>query len=387
MALISESIKDVVSINLKHRDDDYSDQFSRIFMVKILIMSSLVTSMEFFNDRMSCILPRDSAIDPGFAHSVCWIQGFYIYTELFHRLKESGSYGMPKDIEIDGIKENGYFCRRISKQTHELDPSCRPLTKMYFTQYQYMPFYIASLAVLYYVPYILFRIANNDMIELNTEISSATADQEALSVANSYFNYSNNGGVLGLRVRVFATALIKFIYVIVNFGGFIFTDKLLNYRYTRYGIEWIAWSNLNNTIAYDYTGLRAYPKPGNYLLPSLGFCDITEGSTDVRSVFTNQYRIICEISPHILYQYVLVVLWFAFVTSILISLYGLLYYIISIISITTNVVVSSGKKKVELYEGCQRLTIREIQYMKVIRRKNNSLYKDIVNLVHGGTIV
>ena len=62
MALISESFKDIVNIKFKSRDDDLTDQFSRIFVVKMLIMSALVTSLDFFNDEMACIRPTNSKV-------------------------------------------------------------------------------------------------------------------------------------------------------------------------------------------------------------------------------------------------------------------------------------------------------------------------------------
>ena len=46
-----------------------------------------------------------------FVHSACWIQGFYIYTEMAKRLQESGYYGMPKDIDFDGLMDNGMLCK------------------------------------------------------------------------------------------------------------------------------------------------------------------------------------------------------------------------------------------------------------------------------------
>ena len=116
-----------------------------------------------------------------------------------------------------------------------------------------------------------------------------------------------------LRLRVLGTACVKLIYVIVNLCGFAMTDAILDNRYRNYGIEWMRWSQFNNTFAYDYSGWRNSPKPGNYLLPSMGFCEIDEGSLDKRSSMFNHYRIVCEISTHILYQYVLVVLWFLFI--------------------------------------------------------------------------
>lgn len=390
MALISESIKDIVSINIKERHDDHSDQFSRIFIVKMLVMSALITSMDFFNDSMSCILPEDTKMDASFAHSVCWIQGFYVYDELFHRLKESSSYGMPKDIEIDGITSQGKLCRRLTKLDlyPTPNPDCHPLTKVYFNQYQYMPFYIASLAVLYYVPYIIFRVTNTDMINLSTEITADTEGEKlAYNVANSYFNYGNNGGVFGLRARVIGTSLVKVLYVFINFCGFVLTDTLLNNRFCSYGIEWIQWSKLNNTLAHDYNELRGYPKPGNHLLPSMGFCDIHEAGVDKRQVFTNRHRVICEISPHILYQYVLIVLWFVLVTGIIISVTGCALYLINVLTLTADVTVMRGCQMIDFQTGFNRLTVREIQYMKFIRKKNSALYKDVFKLVHQETIV
>ena len=61
---------------------------------------------------------------------------------------------------------------------------------------------------------------------------------------------------------------------------------------------------------------------GNKLLPSMGYCDVHEASIDLRNTFHNENRYICEISPHILYQYVLAVMWFFFIASCLIATTG-----------------------------------------------------------------
>ena len=59
----------------------------------------------------------------------------------------------------------------------------------------------------------------------------------------------------------------------------------------------------------------------------MGYCDISEASKDTRMVFHNENRVLCEISPNILYQYVLMVLWFFFVASIFVSAIGLVNYV------------------------------------------------------------
>ena len=59
MSLIDGNIKDVLSIKLKCRHDGITDQFNRILMVKMLIIFSIIMSMEFFSDKVSCIIPYE----------------------------------------------------------------------------------------------------------------------------------------------------------------------------------------------------------------------------------------------------------------------------------------------------------------------------------------
>ena len=44
-SLISDSFKDVVTVKIKERHDDFTDQYTRIFIVKMLILSTLVTGL------------------------------------------------------------------------------------------------------------------------------------------------------------------------------------------------------------------------------------------------------------------------------------------------------------------------------------------------------
>ena len=55
-----------------------------------------------------------------FVHSACWIQGFYIYTEMVNKLDESGYYGIPKDINMDGLTEDGRLCSTKTLATSKL---------------------------------------------------------------------------------------------------------------------------------------------------------------------------------------------------------------------------------------------------------------------------
>ena len=75
--------------------------------------------------------------------------------------------------------------------------------------------------------------------------------------------------------------------------------------------------------------------PGNVLLPPMGFCEIHESSKDSKQSVTNSNKFVCEISPNILYQYVLILLWFLIVFSIIVSISGFLVNLIGhIVTVT-----------------------------------------------------
>ena len=76
------------------------------------------------------------------------------------RQSESGYYGIPKKTYNDGLDDNGQLCV-VEKQKQ--NKKCTPMTRQYYLQYQWMPFYLATLAMLYYLPYMLFRVVNNDL--------------------------------------------------------------------------------------------------------------------------------------------------------------------------------------------------------------------------------
>ena len=50
--------------------------------------------------------------------------------------------------------------------------SCVPLKQYFFAQYQWMPFFIGSLSLLFYLPYIMFRIVNTDFISLKNDLET-----------------------------------------------------------------------------------------------------------------------------------------------------------------------------------------------------------------------
>ena len=69
---------------------------------------------------------------------------------------------------IDGEVVDKLFFAQLHPMLFYLD--CQPMKKLYYLQYQYMPFFVASMAVLLYMPYVLFRIINTDMVSLRTTL-------------------------------------------------------------------------------------------------------------------------------------------------------------------------------------------------------------------------
>jgi len=57
MAMIATDIKGMLSISIKSRHDSHSDQYNRIFMVKILMISTLIMGISWYRDSITCIIP------------------------------------------------------------------------------------------------------------------------------------------------------------------------------------------------------------------------------------------------------------------------------------------------------------------------------------------
>lgn len=176
MSFIASNIKSIVSIKVKQRNDGLTDQVSRILVAKVFVLGSLVMGLGWFHDKITCMPPTDTKLRPEFIHKSCWIKGFYVYPVLENHMEKTGFYGIPKYLGKDGFR-NGTsdLCSTIDKD-HQPVKSCVALQKQYFNQYQWMPFYVASLAILFYMPYIIFRVVNTDMISLryNMDVSDVS---------------------------------------------------------------------------------------------------------------------------------------------------------------------------------------------------------------------
>ena len=99
------SILNIITYKHKLRYDCVFDQYTRFFMPKLLTACALVMSWCYFNDQITCIKSNRNDIPSDFIQSACWITGFYIYNH--NNIRKAGYYGIPQNIDYNGINKNG----------------------------------------------------------------------------------------------------------------------------------------------------------------------------------------------------------------------------------------------------------------------------------------
>ena len=251
-------LQDVMSIKIKTRHDGYCDQYNRLFMTKVLLMSSIIMAYDFFTDRVNCMVPKYNVLSNDFIHSACWISGLYIFQEMKQKLDKSAYYGVAQRVDYDGMNHRtGELC--TTKDQTGKNPDCITMTRMYYLHYQWMPFYIASLAVFFYLPYIMFLVANTDLVSLKKAIKSLSPNTDLL--VKNYFNYAVNP-LPQLRLRIWWNICVKTTYVLLSISSFFMTDYLLNGHYLTYGKEFLDWSEQNITMQHNMMRKKQRPKAG-----------------------------------------------------------------------------------------------------------------------------
>ena len=179
-----------------------------------------------------------------------------------------------------------------------------------------------------------------------------------------------------MRLNLVMNILVKWFYLAINLGVFYLSDHLLNGHFRMYGQQWIQWSLLSNQEAFHFkTGSSV--KPGNLLLPSFGFCEIFEASVSETFKYENKSRFICEISLNIMYQYIFVILWFVMLAGIFISVCGVVQNIASYIITIMLLTRKEAQTTISLFNV---VSIRECEYLSVIRHHDNQLYRDVLEL-------
>jgi len=382
MAMVATDIKELFKISIKPRHDTITDQYNRIFMVKLLLACTIVTGISWYNDKINCLIPDTVSHSDDFAKyvsSTCWINGVYIYKQMEDRMNRMAFYGVPKDINYDGLLKNKRLCRMKDQYKQRVNEKCVEMDRTFYIQYQWLPFYLCAIALLYYLPYMMHKKVNYDMIRLSDIVKHKPVNHE--SIVKVFFKQLK---VEGLRCCVtfqqILHLLIKILYVFVNALAFYSKNKIFNGEFYYYGFKWLNWSQQNNTVQFDYVGKREFPRPSNQLLPPFGFCELYSQAKDAKHVYQDHHKFVCEISQHVLYHYAFILLWFAILAGVLISVVGLLLHIVKyMINICTFCrVYRRNTRARRIYE---RLTYRQLEYLEHIRHHDVILYGEVVDVL------
>ena len=64
----------------------------------------------------------------------CWIHRMYAYKVVESRVDEVAYFGIPKTIQLDGMKPDRDLWQSTKKLEREPDPDCRPMQKTFYLQ-------------------------------------------------------------------------------------------------------------------------------------------------------------------------------------------------------------------------------------------------------------
>jgi len=377
-------IKELLTIDSKSRHDPACDQYSRIFMVRLLLVCTIVIGVNEHRDAITCIIPNsldicnqdeEEGASCNFVNGACWVQGLYVYKQLIDKVNTGVAYyGIPKNIDQEGYMQGtGELCNLEPKLGVEPSEKCIPMEKTFFLHYQYMAFLVASIGLLYYLPYIMFCRVNRDMIALKIAIK-AKKPVTLEDVLDGFFKRDYLTSRMSF-IRPLLNVVVKASYVCVHFIAFLLLDNVLHGEFVEYGIKWLRWSQIENSIRYNYMGTRDTPKPGNRLLPPFGYCEFYESARDVKISKSNKIKLVCEISQHVLFQYCLLILWFAIAVGILVSLLGFVHQVATYLSY-----LGHTKNERLMRAG---VSVREMEYIAYIKTRDANMHREILQTLTG----
>lgn len=386
MSGVVGDIKKLFKFKFKARSDGATDQYHRLFMTRALLVGAFLTGLNWYKDDVKCIVPKSfgGSVD-GFGPKACWINGFYVYKELKDIPNFQGYYGLPNTMAHNGTLQvplsRGDAARSTNggpltcAATEENSGSCKPMEKLFYLQYQWFPFYLATIALLYYIPYIMFQFVNTDLLSFKKDVKNQKANVDG--IIKNYFNRETNQ-LSRQHMRVVMNIIVKFLYIMANVCVLSFTDSLLNNDFIRFGSRWMSWSELRNDKAHNYVDVREHIKPGERLLPTFGFCDVLEAGLDIKHKLINEYSLVCEISQHVLYHYVLIAIWILIVVGFVLSCLGFLWLLLRY-GMRSRMFANEEIAAKQVYDT---LSVREAEYLDFARKKNVPLYGTLIRALH-----
>ena len=244
-------MSDVILIKSKPRQDSIFDLYSRVFVKRTLLVTILLVGANWLSDTVTCVIPASATLDRYYVAEICLIQGYYVYEEIGSN-NTHGFYGIPSNINHDGRNSRtGELCTRRINGT--VDESCIPMKQKWFKQYQSMHFVFAGLLVLYCFPYVIFKIANSDMLALSEDLEKESRKDENRKLFGKESSATDGAHDLLIKyfdvedarqglIRIAGIIFVKFLYVFNNIFAFHYTNNVLDGNFVRFGSSW-EWRN------------------------------------------------------------------------------------------------------------------------------------------------
>ena len=140
----------------------------------------------------------------------------------------------------------------------------------------------------------------------------------------------------------------------------------------------MGWLELDNHLQYEYAIYRNQTTPGNILLPTFGMCDVREAYFHILDARSNSHVFICEVPMHVLYHYVLIVLWILLVAGIVISALGLIQKVVSTATLASFQLKKHSDTTRIVYK---RMTIRDVEYLLFLEKHYPDTYEGVIKIL------
>ena len=207
----------------------------------------LLTGLYWYTDKLTCNsrFNRPTIADV-YVDNACWLKGLYLHKELM-TINTTYHYGITY-ISITHINNVGNLCGVEST-------TCRPMTPVYITTYQWMPVFLLVLTFVLHIPYYIFQ---NDY-EFHETFHHHISHFDANIIFSHYFKSRS----LSSYIRCYIPIIINVSYLLVNIFIFECIDRVLFGGFKTYGTNML---NFKHYIERDNMGAGNFPSPADKLL-------------------------------------------------------------------------------------------------------------------------
>ena len=305
-----------------HLDDGFS-RHNRIWLLGICLTFGVLTTIkQYLGHEIKC--HGFTKYQNNFAEDFCWTMGLYTIKE---------AYDMPtSQVPYPGLVPETSICIEFT-YTNGTRSTCPndilPLTRLYHTWYQWIPFYFWFCAAVFYLPYIAYHTSDIGGIKpaclLLQEDIKDTHAKKLEKIQKAAFKIATE-----IKVYLRATGPLEFFYKRHKFFFIILFNKLASFiililviyatesmfqigSFVSYGFNMLSFSRREDT------GYETNPK--DKLFPKMIMCEIKRwGASGLE-----EEQGMCVLAPNVVIQYLFLVLWVILLFSVVINIFSLFF--------------------------------------------------------------